>query len=148
MIAYLLRRLILIVPTLFGILVLNFFIIQVAPGGPVEQLLAKIQGQTRRPPARPSPVAAARCSSSGGGTTVGGTGRRAAIAAPAASTRRSSTASTKYYGFDKPIYERFFIMLQKYATFDFGKSFFRDTASSISSSRRCRSRSRSACGRR
>ena len=47
MLAYLLRRLLLIIPTLFGILALNFFIIQVAPGGPVEQLLAKIQGNAQ-----------------------------------------------------------------------------------------------------
>jgi len=44
MLAYLLRRLLLVVPTLFGIMVLNFFIVQAAPGGPVEQMIAKIQG--------------------------------------------------------------------------------------------------------
>ena len=52
MLAYLIRRLLLIVPTLLGILALNFFIIQVAPGGPVEQLLAKIQGNVQATGAR------------------------------------------------------------------------------------------------
>ena len=44
MIAYLIRRLALIIPTLLGIMTLNFFVIQIAPGGPVEQMIAKLQG--------------------------------------------------------------------------------------------------------
>jgi microcin C transport system permease protein len=121
--AYLLRRLALIVPTLFGIMVLNFFIIQVAPGGPVEQILAKIQGQTQ---ATGSTITGGgnEVSSSAGVTTSGGQAGsyRGARGLDQAVIDRFN----KYYGFDKPIYERFFIMLKKYATFDFGKSFFRD----------------------
>ena len=124
MLAYLLRRLILVVPTLLGIMVLNFFIIQVAPGGPVEQILAKIQGQTQDTASKLT----------GGGNEVATNNAAAAASGGQAGTYRGARGIdpaiidrfTKYYGFDKPIYERFFIMLKKYATFDFGKSFYRD----------------------
>jgi microcin C transport system permease protein len=125
MLAYLIRRLLLIVPTLFGILALNFFIIQVAPGGPVEQILAKIQGQAQATGARIT----------GGGSEVSSAAGITASGGQAGSYRGARGLDPalierikKYYGFDKPIYERFFIMLRKYATFDFGKSFFRDTS--------------------
>jgi microcin C transport system permease protein len=124
MLAYLIRRLLLIVPTLLGILVLNFFIIQVAPGGPVEQLLAKIQGNAQTTGARIT-GGGSEVSSSAGVTSSGGqagTYRGSRGLDPAFIERIK-----KYYGFDKPIHERFLIMLRKYATFDFGKSFFRDT---------------------
>ena len=125
MLAYLLRRLILIVPTLLGIMVLNFFIIQVAPGGPVEQILAKVQGQTQ----------ATGASLTGGGnevTTATGLTTSGGQAGSYRGARGLDQAIVErfkqYYGFDKPIYVRFFIMLKKYATFDFGNSFFRDTS--------------------
>ena len=123
MIAYLLRRLLLIVPTLLGIMVLNFFIIQVAPGGPVEQILAKIQGQTHDTGSSLTGGGSEVSSSSGVSTSGGQAGSyRGARGIDQAIIDRF----TKYYGFDKPIYERFFIMLKKYATFDFGNSFYRD----------------------
>jgi microcin C transport system permease protein len=122
-IAYLLRRLLLVVPTLLGIMVLNFFIIQVAPGGPVEQILAKIQGQTHD----------TGSSLTGGGSEVSSSGSISTSGGQAGSYRGARGIDqaiidrfTKYYGFDKPIYERFFIMLRKYVTFDFGNSFYRD----------------------
>ncbi len=125
MLAYLIRRLLLIVPTLFGILALNFFIIQVAPGGPVEQILAKIQGQAQATGSRitggGSEVSSATAATTSGGQA--GSYRGARGLDPALIERIK-----KYYGFDRPIYERFFIMLRKYVTFDFGKSFFRDTS--------------------
>src|SRR5215469_2890133 len=102
---------------------LNFFIVQVAPGGPVEQILAKIQGQAQSTGTSLT-GGGNEVSSSGGVTTSGGQAgsyRGARGLDPAIIER-----ITKYYGFDKPIYERFFIMLRKYATFDFGDSFFRD----------------------
>src|SRR6202521_2199417 len=125
MLAYLIRRLLLIVPTLLGILALNFFIIQVAPGGPVEQLLAKIQGNAQATGARIT----------GGGSEVLSSGAAVTSSGGQAGTYRGARGLDpafierikKYYGFDKPIHERFLIMLRKYATFDFGKSFFRDT---------------------
>ncbi len=124
MLAYLIRRLLLIVPTLLGILALNFFIVQVAPGGPVEQILAKIQGQAQATGSRIT-GGGSEVSSAAGATASGGQAgsyRGARGLDPALIERIK-----KYYGFDKPIYERFFILLRKYATFDFGKSFFRDT---------------------
>jgi microcin C transport system permease protein len=123
MLAYLLRRLLLIIPTLFGILALNFFIIQVAPGGPVEQLLAKIQGNAQATGSRIT----------GGGSEVTSAVGINASGGQAGSYRGSRGLDPalierikKYYGFDRPIHERFFIMLRKYVTFDFGNSFFRD----------------------
>jgi len=122
-IAYLLRRLLLVVPTLLGIMVLNFFIIQVAPGGPVEQILAKIQGQTHDTGSSLTGGGSEVSSSSGISTSGGQAGTyRGARGIDQAIIDRF----IKYYGFDKPIYERFFIMLRKYVTFDFGNSFYRD----------------------
>ena len=124
MFAYILRRLALIVPTLFGIMVVNFIVVQAAPGGPVEQMIAEIQGT--------AVDATARVGSAGGetqvrdsqGTSGGGT----------ASKYRGARGLEpelikqieKLYGFDKPAHERFFIMIKNYVTFDFGTSFFRD----------------------
>ncbi len=125
MLAYVARRLLLIIPTLFGIMVVNFIIVQAAPGGPVELMIARIKGTAVDPTAR-----------------LGTTGSEtAAGAAPA--TGQSSAAATKYrgargldpdlirqleklYGFDQPAYVRFFQMIRRYAAFDFGQSFFRD----------------------
>src|SRR5215470_1957260 len=126
MAAYLLRRLMLIVPTLIGIMALNFFIIQIAPGGPVEQLLARLQGTALSSTARISGGGGDVITSGGGSSTSGsaaGSYRGARGLDPAFVKRIE-----KYYGFDKPIGERFWIMLRSYATFDFGKSFFRDTS--------------------
>src|SRR5262249_13171178 len=120
MAAYLLRRLLLIVPTLLGIMALNFFVAQIAPGGPVEQLLARLQGTAQSTSARVT----------GGGSEVIST----ASQGQSSSYRGSRGLDPafverikKYYGFDKPALERFGIMLRNYATFNFGKSFFRDT---------------------
>ena len=125
MFAYILRRLMLVVPTLIGIMVVNFFIIQAAPGGPVEQMLAQIQGTSVDATERFS-------GSSSGGETVrnsstdasgsGGGGYRGARGLPKELIERIE----KMYGFDKPIHERFFLMMKNYLVFDFGESFFRN----------------------
>ncbi len=107
MLNYILRRLLLIIPTLLIILLVNFVIIQAAPGGPVEQAIARLQGL--------------------GGTTVGSSG------GDSAQTSRASRgldpkliADIEHqYGFDKPAPERLWLMLKHYAVLDFGKSFFR-----------------------
>src|SRR5690349_21347506 len=122
MAAYLLRRLMLIIPTLIGIMALNFFIIQIAPGGPVEQMIARLQGTALSSTARITGGGADVVTSGGGGNGGAGSYRGARGLDPAFVERIK-----KYYGFDKPIAERFWIMLRNYATFDFGKSFFRDT---------------------
>jgi microcin C transport system permease protein len=124
MLAYLLRRLLLIIPTLIGIMALNFFIAQVAPGGPVEQLLSRLQGTAQSSTARITGGGSEAMSSGGGGGSESSSSYRGARGLDPAFIARIK----KYYGFDKPVTERFLIMLRNYATFDFGKSFFRDTS--------------------
>jgi microcin C transport system permease protein len=114
---YILRRLMLIIPTLLGILVINFCIIQAAPGGPVEQLIASIQGE-----------------SSGDTDRTGGSGGSFESSPTGSSDYRGAQGLppeiiaeiNKLYGFDKPAHVRFFDMLVNYARLDFGDSFFRN----------------------
>ena len=123
MLAYALRRLLLIVPTLLGILALNFAIVQVAPGGPVETMIARLQGTGGDPTARVSgdrggDVAQARGAPDSGAPTRY---RGARGLDP-----RLIQELEKLYGFDQPAHVRFWKMLKSYAVFDFGQSFFRD----------------------
>ena len=126
MFAYILRRLALIVPTLFGIMVVNFIIVQAAPGGPVEQMLAKIQGTAIE--------ATARVSGGGGELSQSGTKSSASGTSSGPSKYRGAQGLDPefikqievMYGFDKPAPERFWLMMKNYAVFDFGDSYFRD----------------------
>jgi microcin C transport system permease protein len=114
---YILKRLLLIIPTLLGIMLVNFLLIQAAPGGPVEQLMAKYQHQSSDATAR-----------------IGNTGAEVAATATSATAYRGAQGLeadmiaelNKQYGFDKPWYVRFWGMLKGYAQFDFGNSFFQD----------------------
>jgi microcin C transport system permease protein len=125
--AYIARRLLLMIPTLFGIMVINFAIVQAAPGGPVELMIARIKGTAVE--------ATARLGGSGSGETL--TGR------PAPEGPASTEVTSKYrgargidpeliralerqFGFDQPAHVRFVRMLRNYLTLDFGESFFRD----------------------
>jgi microcin C transport system permease protein len=125
MLAYIIRRLLLIVPTLFGIMVVNFIVIQVAPGGPVEQVLAKLQGTaveaTARVTGSPNAEVGGNARTVQGDNSLSSRYRGAQGLDPEFIKRLE-----KQFGFDKPAYERFLIMIRNYATFDFGKSFFRD----------------------
>ena len=114
MLAYIIRRLLLIVPTLFGIMVVNFAIVQVAPGGPVDQVIAQIRGA--------GGGALSRISGSATGETGGAADTRAARGIEPQLIKELE----KQFGFDKPPLERFWMMMKSYVTFDFGKSFFRD----------------------
>ncbi len=129
MFAYIIRRLLLMIPTLLGIMVLNFLIVQAAPGGPIEQIVAKLQGNAVE--------ATARVSGSSGGETSGpGQGLRENNVASNAVTSRYKGAQgvdpelilelEKQFGFDRPLHERFIKMIGSYVHFDFGKSYFRD----------------------
>jgi microcin C transport system permease protein len=124
MLAYILRRLLLVIPTLFGIMVLNFFIVQAAPGGPVEQMISQIQGTAVGATARFSGGGSGgEMMQRGGGTDQGTTGAyRGSRGLPPELIKRIE----KMYGFDKPIGERFLQMMKDYAVFDFGSSFFRE----------------------
>src|SRR5438477_5773826 len=100
MLAYIARRLVLILPTLFGIMVVNFVIVQAAPGGPVELLIARIKGT--------AVDATARLSSPGGESAAGGAG------SPASKYRGARGLDPEFirqierlYGFDKPPHVRF-----------------------------------------
>ncbi|MPY72672.1 MAG: microcin C ABC transporter permease YejB [Alphaproteobacteria bacterium] len=123
MLAYIIRRLFLILPTLFGIMVVNFAIVQFAPGGPVERVLAELQGTAVEATARIA-----------GDTSGEVSGQRGPIqAGPGGKYRGAQGLDPAYikqleqrFGFDKPAHERFFIMMRNYVTFDFGNSFFRD----------------------
>ncbi|WP_257284472.1 microcin C ABC transporter permease YejB [Endozoicomonas sp. SESOKO1] len=117
--SYILRRLALMIPTLFGIMLVNFVIIQAAPGGPVEQMIAKLEGFEVN--------AISRIGGSGNGeiqqVSLDESGEYRG--------RRGLDPELikdieKLYGFDKPPHERFVQMIKNYLTFDFGDSFFRD----------------------
>ena len=117
MLAYILRRLLLIIPTLFGILLINFIIIQAAPGGPVEQMIAKLEGFDAA-----TGGATGRISGGGAEVASGGSNYRGAQGLDPELVADVG----RMYGFDKPPVERFWIMLKNYAQLDFGESFFRD----------------------
>jgi len=104
MLAYILKRLLLMIPTLFGILLLTFVVIQFVPGGPVEQMVAQLQGRD----------------SGGEGAASAGAGYRGRQGVDAARIAEIRA----FYGFDKPAHERFWQMLKQYVRFDLGKSFF------------------------
>ncbi len=122
MLAYILRRLMLVVPTLFGIMVLNFFIVQAAPGGPVEQMIARIEGTAVGATERFSGSASGGELMRQGGQEQGAGAYRGARGLPKELVQRIE----RMYGFDKPIGERFFLMMKSYLVFDFGESFFRN----------------------
>lgn len=130
MAAYLLKRLLLIIPTMIGIMTISFIIIQFAPGGPVERMIARVTGTDVSATAR-----------IGGGQGDGLSGQ---AGGQLAQTGQDSSASgyrgaqgldpefikqlEKQFGFDKPAHERYFLMMKNFLMFDFGKSYFRDTS--------------------
>jgi microcin C transport system permease protein len=124
--AYILRRLLLIIPTLFAIMVINFIIIQVAPGGPVEQIIAELTGEGAE--------ITERVTRSGSGEMLGVQGGAGAAGADITSKYRGAqgldpefvASLEKQFGFDKPLHERFFHMMGNYLVFDFGESYFRN----------------------
>jgi microcin C transport system permease protein len=112
--AYILRRLLLIVPTLFGIMLINFVLVQFMPGGPIEQIIAQLDDQ--------SAGATDRIAGGGGGETGGGSSEyRGAQGLPP----EFIADLERQFGFDKPAWQRFLLMLKNYLTFDFGESYFR-----------------------
>jgi microcin C transport system permease protein len=124
--AYILRRILFMIPTIFGIMLVSFAVVQFAPGGPVERIIAQLSGTDTG--------ATSRISGSAGGDF----GARGPIQSGAQMDFNSKYRGAqgldpqfiknleKQFGFDKPAYERFFLMLGNYLRFDFGKSYFRD----------------------
>ncbi|AUH34416.1 microcin C ABC transporter permease YejB [Paracoccus tegillarcae] len=111
--AYILRRLLLIIPTMIGIMVINFTLTQFVPGGPIEQIAARLQGEGD-----------VFRNIAGGGADAG-----AAASSEYAGARglppEFVAQLEKEFGFDKPPLQRFMTMMGNYLTFDFGNSWFR-----------------------
>lgn len=129
MISYIIRRIILIFPTLFGIMVINFFIIQAAPGGPVERLIAQIRGTAVQATSIIRGTSGEYETSSGGAGSD--TGEQSGDITSKYRGARGLDPELikeieKMYGFDQPPLKRFLKMMASYGRFDFGESFFRD----------------------
>ena len=126
--AYIIRRILFMIPTMFGIMLVAFVVVQFAPGGPVEQVIAKLSGAETG--------ATSRISGGGGDFSNRGMAEGGAQADSVSSKYRGAQGLDpefikkleKQFGFDKPAYERFGIMLWNYIRFDFGKSYFRDVS--------------------
>jgi microcin C transport system permease protein len=128
--AYLLKRLLLIIPTMIGIMLISFVIVQFAPGGPVEQMIAKLTGTDSSISDRLG----------GGARDTVGAGSQSQIGQGAGDSVTSKYRGAqgldpefiksleKQFGFDKPAHERFLLMMKNYLMFDFGKSYFRDVS--------------------
>jgi microcin C transport system permease protein len=123
--SYILRRLLLIPVTLLGIVLVNFVIVQMAPGGPVEQLLADIQGIGAPVTARVSGGGEGLVANGGGGGKGAGPGLGSAYRGARGLDPEYVASLERQFNFDKPAYERFWLMVKDYATFDLGDSFFR-----------------------
>ena len=126
MLAYIVRRLLLVIPTLFGIMVINFLVIQSAPGGPVEQLIQQLTEGG-------APDVTARVSGTATGDLAAGAETRGGVEDVTGRYRGARGLDPEFvkeiermYGFDKPMHERFFQMMGQYVRFDFGTSYFRD----------------------
>ena len=126
MFSYIIKRLLLIIPTLLGIILINFIIVQAAPGGPVEQVISQIKGHNIDSTSRIA-------GTDKGDVSSQSTGIQTNQSSDTSSKYRGSQGLDpefiaeleKYYGFDKPAHERFYIMLKNYLKFDFGESYFK-----------------------
>src|SRR5205814_96921 len=123
---YILKRILLMVPTLFGVMLLTFGVIQFVPGGPIERIIAQIQGNAVEATARfggqaGGEVGSAGESQGGIGESAGGVKYRGAQGLDPEFIKKLE----KQFGFDKPALERFWLMMKNYLTFDFGESYFR-----------------------
>src|SRR5688572_17857209 len=124
---YILKRILLMIPTLIGIMLMTFAVIQFVPGGPVEQVIARMQGTGADSTSR----------------ITGDTGNEAGGSSQSQIGAGDASVAFKYrgaqgldpefikdlerqFGFDKPVHERFLLMMGNYLTFDFGESYFRD----------------------
>jgi microcin C transport system permease protein len=129
MTAYIIRRILFMIPTMFGIMLVAFVVVQFAPGGPVEQVIAKLTGSDTGATSRISGSAGGDFGSRGvaqGGSQVDAVNSkyRGAQGLDPEFIKKLE----KQFGFDKPAYERFGLMLWNYIRFDFGKSYFRDVS--------------------
>ncbi|RCS25005.1 microcin C ABC transporter permease YejB [Phyllobacterium salinisoli] len=120
--AYILRRLLLMIPTMFGIMAISFAVVQFAPGGPVERVIAQLSGQGGDALDRLS----GSSSDMGQGTGLDTGGASSRYRGAQGLDPQFIASLEKQFGFDKPPLERFGLMLWNYMRFDFGRSYFRD----------------------
>ncbi len=111
--AYILRRLLLVIPTLLGIMIVNFALIQFVPGGPIEQIIAQLEGNGD-----------VFEGIAGGGSEVG-SGDDSAYLGAQGLPKEFIEELEREFGFDRPPLERFLNMMWNYIRFDFGESWFR-----------------------
>src|SRR5919201_3624413 len=127
MTAYIIRRLLFMVPTLLGIMLVAFVVVQFAPGGPVERVIAQLSGSDTGATSRISGSTAGDLGARGQpGGNAGMDGVTSKYRGAQGLDPEFIKSLEKQFGFDKPGYVRFFIMMKNYLTFDFGKSYFRD----------------------
>lgn len=122
MLAYIIRRLLLMIPTLLGIMLISFIIIQATPGGPIENVISRMKGFEQGADSRLNSQNQDFVKSGNKTVTSSASKYRGAQGLDPALIKRLE----KMYGFDKPAYERFFMMLKNYLVFDFGDSFFKN----------------------
>lgn len=120
MAAYILRRILLMIPTVLGILLISFVVVQFAPGGPVERVLAQLQGLDQG--------ATSRIGGGGGDLAALGQSAGAGYRGAEGLDPKFVAELNKQFGFDKPAPQRFLIMLGNYLRFDFGRSYFQDVS--------------------
>ncbi len=122
MLAYVVRRLLLIVPTLLAILTINFLIIQTAPGGPIDRLIAELKGTAAGAMSR----VAGQASDTGPAGEGGGGSRSGDTRGSRGLDPEFIAELEREFGFDKPLHVRYVNLLGDYLTFDFGESYFQD----------------------
>lgn len=126
MASYIFQRLLLMIPTLLGILLLSFIIIQFVPGGPVEKMIAELQGHGSDATARFS--GGGSDSGTGGGNMSASTGQSSQYRGAQGLDPEFIAELEALYGFDKPAHERFILMVGNYLRFDLGESYYRDVS--------------------
>jgi microcin C transport system permease protein len=120
--AYILKRILLMIPTLLGIMLMTFAVIQFVPGGPIEQVIAKMQGTDTD--------STGRISGNTGNEAGGSAQGQAGVSDGTAFKYRGAQgldpefikSLEQQFGFDKPAHERFLLMMVNYLTFDFGRA--------------------------
>ena len=127
--SYIIRRLLLMIPTLLGIMLVSFAVVQFAPGGPIERIIAQLSGSDTGATSR---ISGSQSGDFAGRGQLQGSSQFDAVNSKYRGAQGLDPAFLKsletQFGFDKPAYERFFIMMSNFVRFDFGKSYFRDVS--------------------
>jgi len=126
MAAYIVRRILLLIPTLFVIMLVNFVVLQFLPGGPVEQIIAELTGQGADITERVTQTGGSELLETTTPQTGSGSEPRGSYRGAQGLDPEFIAELERQFGLDKPLHERFFLMMRNYLVFDFGDSFFRD----------------------